>query len=240
MKIILRENMKIKKFSLIELLIVFSVLLILASLLSSTLKDLSSRARQVECFGNLRNMGHTMSLYLSDNMDTFMDHRRGDHHNWHDHLLALGLSEDNFLCSERGSEWESRRNPGTYIPVVTKTTPKTYYSSIHLMPYGYNGYWLGFSQHGSRTSGPIGRNYTLLTDIVNPSKMIAISDSSISIRDTWASSIWYTQKNTNEGVAAVHQNNTSILYVDGHASSEDATTVNQSVEWDPYWRPRHD
>lgn len=70
--------------------------------------------------------------------------------------------------------------------------------------------------------------------------MLAVSDSNISTRDFWASSIWYGNKFSNEGVAAVHQNNSSLLFVDGHVQSEDATEVNQNEDWDPFWRPYHD
>ena len=230
---------KLRTFSLVELLVIFAIFGVLASLLSSGLKSISSKGRQAVCFNNLHNMGYAISVYLSENEETFMDHRRGDYHNWHDHLLKLGMQEISFKCPERGNEWESRKTLGKTLPVITKTVPKTILSAQHLMPYGYNGYWLGYSPHGNPLSGPLGRNFTKLSDIKYPHQMIAISDSQISSSDTWASSIWYTNKFNNEGVSAVHQENTSILYVDGHTSSEIAMEVNQNPEWDRYWKPYH-
>lgn len=226
-------------FSLIELLVVFAVVLVLISLLSPSLKKMTYHARQLDCFNNLRSMGFAIGVYLSENDDVFMDHRRGQYHNWHDHLLKLGLSEDDFKCQERGEEWISRVNPNNSYPVITKTVPGTRLSALHLMPYGYNGFWLGFSPYGTPNSGPMGRNFTKLNDVRLPHKMIAISDSNISAGDTWASSIWYTQKFSNEGVSAIHSENSSILFVDGHASAEIAKEVNQNPDWDPYWKPQH-
>jgi prepilin-type processing-associated H-X9-DG protein len=235
----MKKTSQTKIFSLVELLVVFAVILVLVSLLSSSLHKVTSHARQIDCFSNLRSMGFTISVYLSENDDVFMDHRRGQYHNWHDHLLKLGLSEDDFKCQERGDMWDSRVNPGTPLPVITKTVPGTILSAQHLMPYGYNGFWLGYAPYGSPTSGPMGRNFTKLQDIKLPHKMITISDSNLSIRDTWASSIWYNNKFNNEGVSAVHTENTSILFVDGHASAEIAKEVNQNPDWDPYWKPHH-
>lgn len=141
-------------FSLLELLVVMAVVMILVTWLSSSLNKMTERSRQVHCFGNLRAMGQTVGVYVENNDEVFMNHRRGNHFNWHDHLMDLGMKEESFRCQQRGSYWESRRFPGEQLEVVLETRPRTLESAHHRMPYGYNAFWLGYAPYGTVTRGP--------------------------------------------------------------------------------------
>ena len=59
-------------FSLIELLVVISILAILASLLSPTLKRTIESAYQVECSSNQKNLAISLHLYADDHSDLFV------------------------------------------------------------------------------------------------------------------------------------------------------------------------
>lgn len=58
-------------FSLIELLVAISIVVIIASLLFPSLRNMVARARSVNCMGNLRQISSAVRLYMSDNDNAF-------------------------------------------------------------------------------------------------------------------------------------------------------------------------
>src|ERR1700691_4487808 len=67
-KIFMRQNKSIcAGFTLLELLVVISIIAILAAMLSAAKK----RAAQAACINNQKQLGLGMQMYLDDNSDTF-------------------------------------------------------------------------------------------------------------------------------------------------------------------------
>jgi len=62
----MKQNVKIRFFTLVELLIVISALFLLMSLLSPSLRKMVSKAESLECLNNFKSIGVANSYYLND------------------------------------------------------------------------------------------------------------------------------------------------------------------------------
>lgn len=60
-----------KAFTLIELLVVIAIIAMLAALLFPVFAKAKEKARKTQCFGNLKQIGGAVSLYLQDFDDRY-------------------------------------------------------------------------------------------------------------------------------------------------------------------------
>ncbi len=73
-----KDCTKIKPiFTLVELLVVIGVIAILASLLLPALKRAREKGNEIACISNLKQVGVSLAMYLSDNNDRLFQHYDG-------------------------------------------------------------------------------------------------------------------------------------------------------------------
>ena len=90
---VLTSRVKMRIFTLIELLIVVAIIAILAALLLPALNQARETAQGVKCISNMKQIGQHMVMYINDSSDYFP---LGDNHggvNWYQ-LIAAKTAED--------------------------------------------------------------------------------------------------------------------------------------------------
>jgi len=93
-------NFSRKVFTLIELMLVVSIIIILAGLLLPALNNAKARAKSITCMGNLKNFGLAFRAYLDDNNGKYMHENYPPGHWWGYKLTYNGYCNDIslFIC----------------------------------------------------------------------------------------------------------------------------------------------
>lgn len=228
-------------FTLIEMLVVMAILAVLVTILSPTFSGGLEAAESVTCKSNLKQQGVAMKLFATDHDGRLPYHRdmelsqSGYGMNWADHVADY-VGYDVLECPSR-TEWEDPFDPEAKIPINlirSDGTPDPW-EIAHRMPYGYNAYWLGLGSHRpGLESHPSGRNYTLLADCREASKVLMLADSRLATFHGWSSTLWFPKRNTVhfEGIGSPHGNGQmgNVVFVDGHVESLNAEKVNNMFD----------
>jgi len=230
-------------FSLIELLVVISIVVILIAILLPALGNARSYAKLVQCANQLKQINLGNKLYMSDYDGVFPRHRsyvmitRPDgttrEEFWIDMLRFYIDNDQGYRCPDIETEdyqWAFDENN---------------------VGYAYNGWFLG--QHPSRNTG-IDASFFIWTagydlnesEVKQPSKQLVFADGEQNIGGVFSSSLWFPRAVTNnQAVAnARHENKAAVAFHDGHVEvfRDPDNTINapfdSSDKFTEFWDPQ--
>lgn len=223
-------------FTLVELLVVISILSLLMSILLSSLSRARGQARAVACMSNLRQLGLAFLFYTEDYDDYAMPTCGQAGTYWWGQLLADGIDHKKgfvwpYLRSElkKKSVYEcSVQRFGSYElqgkPPGEPDAPKWITST-----YGYNGYYLSPPQSGWAAIRH--RPWQKITTVMNPGRVISFADTLINLDLTGKNPILkntalldppylYKTSGWEENLCPTtcfrHNDKTNVVFVDGH------------------------
>ncbi len=102
-------------FTLIEMLVVVSIIGILASLLMPAMQEALNQSRQTSCLNNLRQLGISTTQYINDNSGFFPAARVGTYY-WSNHLIDKGYAVESqmFMCPSFGTRVYKNNSTASY------------------------------------------------------------------------------------------------------------------------------
>jgi len=210
-----------KKFSLIELLVVIAIIAILSSILLPALGKAKKATRTISCASNMRQIGATASLYLSDNNDIFvpygMSGASGPY--WPYLLIPYTRSIRLYQCPEQNTDaYQSKLNLFISGGLSSDFNEIAYW---FLPSYGYNHYYIG---------GAFGIS-TKITSVQRPSETVSHVDSyryPDLVDQGYYISRWYPSV---EGMVAGRHgaSRCNVLWIDNHVTTTPFDTVFGSV-----------
>jgi len=229
-----------RAFTLVELLVVISIIGLLMSILLPSLNRVRSQARTVVCMSNLRQIGLAVCMYVGD-YDGYLPpaYEPGKAIHWWGKKLSSGIDHTKgfvwpYLQSElrKKSVYECpAQRFGSYElqakPPSEQDDPKWITST-----YGYNGYYL--CPPKSAWWNIRKRPWQRITTVIKPAEVIAFADTLIDldltgknpiIKNTalldppylYKASGW--EKNPCPTTCFRHNKRTNVLFVDGHCRS---------------------
>ena len=241
--------------TLVELLVVISIIALLATLLVAALSKSKKAAGKVSCEGNLRQIGMGITEFLDDfhvyplgvnqagfSRGLYQDHGR----DWYDalnrnyfHLPPVQVRKDGAIIIPTWGIWHcpSTRRPAAWDQAIR-------WKGAIWVEYGYNENGVGTHDSASLGVGrvtdvhTIGRlNYrpTPESGVVSPSDMIEAGDGILGWgSSSWEGSdeigvalraTWFQRFNDTQRVMSRHNGSVNVVFCDGHVESPKASSL---------------
>jgi prepilin-type processing-associated H-X9-DG protein/prepilin-type N-terminal cleavage/methylation domain-containing protein len=192
-------------FTLLELLIVIAVIAVLASLLLPALNKAKETAKNIQCQGNLKQIGIAVYLY-TDESHGYLPYGDGAS------LPAWGERPDVPLAKLLGYEnmsYSDFQNKNTVFKCPSCTyNVTTSHEWIDWMNYCANAICMPYEGHGTSKYATLRK----IERIPNPSKIILIADKQTVFH------LLVTETSYLERLAYWHANGLNALFADGHVA----------------------
>ena len=219
LKVFARRRNQNSAFTLVELLLVIAIIGILAALLLPALTQSRQKAQQIQCIGNLHQLGLGIQNFVADNhaYPSGIAGTNSDHPGpWYIQLQSGGFDiskpRTNFVSE---SVW---RCPSARL----NTDP---HSRGIPVSYGYNVYGSLAIGNPTNALGLLGHfvSFSALFKPIKESEVVAPTDM-MAIGDSFVGGVFFTRQDLNyldrNGAASSrHQGKANVVFCDGHVES---------------------
>lgn len=254
------EKNVVKRFTLMELMIVIAVIVVLAALLMPVLQQMREGARASECSNNLKQLATYAGLYRNSNRDQWCSGDRvgntrsqslpyvyamGRGGQWSDDYRELTSAKSSFLrCPSVGFKAESGVDPAN--PTMEDWFQFQSYSSIYNNTSGEGAAnWaasvIPFSNPKMYRGGARGCNVNALAKIA-PTNIVWFSDGLRTDLERMGSQLWAYHADDHSNYArpfAVHGGHMNVITAAGSVASVDAEKLHGEY-YVPIFGPRND
>lgn len=201
---------KIANFTLLELLVVISIITILAAMLLPALNASRERARTIKCSGNLRQLAYIANMYSNDYDDWLLPVKSGDPTNaakqqtWYSLLVENCNLSKTTATSTNTSDAASLNN--ILICAINPKIAGKFITTNYMLNYK-NGVLANFNKR-SRISHP--SSYWLFSDAPAIGNYTYLCPSS--------SSCSYPLMYNPSNIFSLHSTGGNVSYLDGHST----------------------
>lgn len=208
-----------KDFTIIELLVVISIIAILASLLLPALRNAKEKGKDIMCKSNMRQSGYAMQSYIGDS----------------DGILVLGSYSGagtsktwiEYVNGDLGGSVYLSKNDAAICPSFY---PERYFSRSYI--YGAHSkttYLQGTFLPAGYTSGP----FIKVSAVSSPASQWILGDSAANwaVISRWAQAylIYDAPSGTDCGLHIRHFNGANFLFLDGHVTGVKRSSVRSGL-----------
>lgn len=241
-----KERLKLKNgFTLVELLVVISIIALLLSILMPSLQKARAQAQTVVCNSNLKQIMLAISMYTSENSNRMPVYNSNPTPttgiDWIDRIIPY-LGRNNQFSNAMGRMESKVFRCGAYK--YNKSSPWADY--LRNACYGYNAWFIdgaasGYTATHMKNKGKSGVYYTIKsTDIKRPSEMLVVGDVTEDAQIAMWPPISYNKPDPvarlfELRVDARHGNKRlNIGWADGHSSTEAKKDISNIKSWQPW------
>ena len=213
-----------KKFTLLELLVVVAIIGILASLLLPSLGKAREKGKQAVCLSNARQISLAATMYITTNnnnapFDDLIDHNT----RWFD------LLSPDYLSAPKTAGW---------APEVCKCPSGMPITAKWQATIAMNSKITGKNQNGD--SGAWTANRIPIHSAVNPSETCLMIDSAYNWRSNGNGNMTVERllEEASDARVARHLERANVIRLDGSGVSKTAQFLLTTNNWDnPFWHP---